>query len=603
MRIDTGSNEATRAISGSTQAAAPEALQEGDVLAVKVTALNSDGSVNVRTRAGQVLHARLDISANLQAGQDVSLTIVGKSGDTIIMSLSGHVDALDLSGAVASSLAPASLQAFSDALGSLGFAIDRQTLDSMRNLLTALPELTIPEAAFLAANDIKAGSPSLTAAQNLLINSADTAALIDNIFRLLSQSAPQGEAAGSAPELNTQLFSAPSANPTEGSNPVNTAVSGSIGDVGAAVSEAGDLSAHVAQEAAQVGVLTAPEKSATSNIGEIAATTPNLGEAATASPNLFEAATMGEWVTRLLGSAEGAGGGERGAGGVLGGSAGAPGGAIGAGAAERGAGVAPEDGGGAADKGAAENVSAALRQMPEFRRASEKSLREFSDALIRAAVDAAGVSESGGEGAAKKLTDMLSGLFTALPKGEENPGELLRRTKNELAVRLAFFEEALEQAPLSGKQALRAETQKLAEHIKLLGEINQFVYTQLPVTIAGKRTSAELYVYKNRKGKGKLDPTDARILVSLDLEHMGHTESFIRVRGKEVNLEMETASSAAKAALESSEAELALGLKEAGFRLAGLRITEKAAQTTPLTALLTLAAHERRQNPHLDFTI
>lgn len=254
---------------------------------------------------------------------------------------------------------------------------------------------------------------------------------------------------------------------------------------------------------------------------------------------------------------------------------------------------------GAKSSGAKQVILEFLSRIPEFSGTPLRALEKFADTLINVARQTA---EAGGDGA-DKLSALLDGLFKKLPPPGEKGGDVLRRAREELFVRLSLFEEALSRSNMPGKEAMLAKTQELAEHTRLLNRLDQFVYMQIPIKLGEDRKTAELYVYKKKSGSKIIDPDNVSILLALDLEHMGHLESFVRIRGREVSLQTEVEAEEAKAFFSDNIRPLHELLAEIKFKLADAKVSCSKEQTTPLTALMSLLEHDKRTKAGIDYTV
>ena len=218
--------------------------------------------------------------------------------------------------------------------------------------------------------------------------------------------------------------------------------------------------------------------------------------------------------------------------------------------------------------------------------------------LLRIAGESAGTA--GGE--PEKIETLLDKLFTRIGKGDENEGARLKTAREELFARLALIEEAISRASPPARAHMLEQTHKIMEHVRLLNNIDQFVYMQLPVQLGQERKSAELYLFK-KKGGRKPDPDNVNILLALDLEHMGHWESLMNIRNKDVSMHMEVQGAAEKEHFSENTVLLHDMLAEAGFKLVSTDISYSEDETTPLTALTTLGRFTTGKAGRVDFMI
>jgi len=243
-------------------------------------------------------------------------------------------------------------------------------------------------------------------------------------------------------------------------------------------------------------------------------------------------------------------------------------------------------------------LSALLAEIPEFRGTPPQALERFSGMLLRVAGE--GASAPGGE--IEKLQAQLDKLFTRIGKGDTDAGSRLKEAREELYARLALIDEAISRAAPEGRAEMHGQTQRLMEHVRLLNSIDQFAYMQLPVQFGEERKTAELYLFK-RRGNSKPDPENVNILLALDLEQMGHWESLVNIRKKDVSIQMEVRGEREKEHFSENTVMLHEMLAEAGFKLVNTDIKHSEKETTPLTALLSLGRYTAGRSGTIDFWV
>ena len=253
---------------------------------------------------------------------------------------------------------------------------------------------------------------------------------------------------------------------------------------------------------------------------------------------------------------------------------------------------------GAPDSNLHAQLSTLLAEIPEFRGTPPQALERFSGMLLRIAGE--GAFDPGGE--IEKLQAQLDKLFTRIGKGDTDAGARLKEAREELYARLALIEEAISRAAPAGRAEMHGQTQRLMEHVRLLNSIDQFAYMQLPVQFGEERKTADLYLFK-RKGSRKPDPENVNILLALDLEHMGHWESLMNIRKKDVSIQMEVRGEREKEHFSENTVMLHEMLAEAGFKLVNTDIKHSEKETTPLTALLSLGRYTAGRTGTVDFWV
>ena len=247
---------------------------------------------------------------------------------------------------------------------------------------------------------------------------------------------------------------------------------------------------------------------------------------------------------------------------------------------------------------AGKEIAELLSQIPEFQGTPAPALERFSNMLLKVAGDNRNVPNNDVE----KLTDLVNKLFTRIEKNDNDAGLRLKSAKEELFARLALIEEMISRAGSSTKTPMLEQTRRLMDHVRVLNNIDQFGYMQIPVQIGEERRTAELYLFKKKAGK-RLDPENVNILLALDLENMGHWEGLINFRNKDVSIKMEVPGPEEKEYFSENTVLLHELLASAGFKLVNTDITHSGYGTTPLTALSEFDRLTRSRTGSIDYRI
>lgn len=206
-----------------------------------------------------------------------------------------------------------------------------------------------------------------------------------------------------------------------------------------------------------------------------------------------------------------------------------------------------------------------LSHVPLFQGLSARSRAGISESLARIA---ASIPDLGDEAELfEHIEKFARSLFLRPEDGARATAAKLRAGREELFLRLAFFRDAVSASASGAKAAILEQTQKLMDHTRLLSGLDQFAYLQLPIQMEGRRKSAQLYIYKkDRGGTKRIDPEDVRILLALDLEHMGHLETLIDIRGREVSLRFDVENNEIAASFKQNATKLHKLLDALGYK-------------------------------------
>ena len=551
MRLDAVSAQpvvvtSTASKPGTAAAKAPE-LPEGEVISARVLSVG-DGTASLRTEDGALLQARLENGVTLTAGADVYL-LVRESGSEVVV-MSPVNPSLETAAAQLLHAQPADpfIAEIFNQLVALGYEPTEEIMSAMRQLLTESPNLTMREAAFFAAQKLEAEPNILYAFRAVVSGDADTASLLDKLAAadiLTTANMPQTVTAETTPPLEAVMI------PAEAATAIDTAVMPE--------SPAMPETAAPLETVKQEGLIPAVITSADSPEAQVAAAETQAFASPANAPEL-EAPAFGRWLMEALGA------------------------------------VIP----------AQENVVTvtheALASSPLLDGLSERTLAGMAESLNRIA---GSIPKSSTETELfENIARFARELFVRLDgQDDADMGERLKSIREDLYIKLAYFRDAVAASGASAKDVLLDQTQKLMDHLRLLNGLDQFVCVQVPVQLEDRNANAELYIFKRKKnGRPKIDPENVKILLALDLTHMGKLETMIEILGRDVALRFEVENDDVAKELRYNSARIHKLLEEAGYKFAGSTFAAKKSDSTIETALLTLLETERRHG-HTDMLL
>jgi len=590
--------------------AATDSLKEGDIVKAGVVSSDKSGNVTLKMENGQSFSAKLGVDIKLSPGDTILLEVTGKEKDQLSLSFKGVETADDDLSPGRTNLikdfSDKSLAPFANKLAELNMPVTEASARMMRELIAANPGLSLDEAAFLASNKLTGDESLMRAALDTLAGGDKTDAMIARLLSLAGDQQSENAPVSTANDLWVPNSPKIPANSTPLTELITTLVK-SFSDTQAIISqpnpnmqtneENGQLFLQKDQVTAQIAqgegspASQTPGQITQGTQGDNPIVSQNPGETIV-SPNTAE--SPGQIIQQQTGTPPGN---------IVPGEQPAP--AAQTAAASETPPAAPEQTSSSPPpsttaqtmQSMSSTVAHLLSNIPQFSGTPPSALQRFSEMLLRVAgenTEAANDKDT--------LTAQLDKLFTKIGRDDSDAGTRLRDARQELYTRLALVEEAISRAAQPARAEMLVQTQKLMDHVRLLNSIEQFVYMQLPVQLSEERKTADLYVFK-RKGGKRADPENVNILLAIDLENMGHWESLVNIKNKDVSIQMEVRGEAEKDHFNSSTVLLHNMLDEAGFKLVSTNIKLAEEETTPLTALSTFDRYTGGKQGIIDFRI
>jgi len=620
MRIDASNILAQGGVKIKVGSEATDSLKKGDVLRAEVVSSDKNGTVSLKMENGQSFSAKMGIDVKLSPGDVVLLKVTGKEEGQLSLSFSGVEtadDDLSLSQTnLVKGFSDKTLAPYASKLSELNMPVTEESSRVMRDLIAQNPKLSLDEAAFLASNKLTGDESLMKAALATLATGEKTDAMIERLLTMVSEQASASEADGKGSPFTVS---------TTTSSPLTellTTIVKSFSNVFATPAQSEQAPANTTQQIItqpdinmQINAENTQENLTQINVqGESAVKQGVQGDVSTLQQEVLSTPTGADnqAPTASPGQVQGAqvmpeAAASANAAAVPEGQAAAQGTqppqTSAAGAAVPQENATAQNVQGQQEPTAAQTtqsvsnvVAQVLSDIPQFSGTPQSALHRFSEMLLRVAGESA---EAAGD--KETLTAQLDKLFTKISRNDTDAGARLRDARQELYTRLALVEEAISRAAQPARTEMLMQTQKLMDHVRLLNSIEQFVYMQMPVQLGEERKTADLYVFK-RKGGKRADPDNVNILLAIDLEFMGHWESLINIKNKDVSIQMEVPGQAEKDHFNANTVLLHKLLDEAGFKLVSTNIKFSEEETTPLTALSTFDRYTGGKQGIIDFT-
>ncbi len=192
------------------------------------------------------------------------------------------------------------------------------------------------------------------------------------------------------------------------------------------------------------------------------------------------------------------------------------------------------------------------------------------------------------------LADRLITLIVDLRSQKTLPAQL-KKSVEELPAQIKELKISLQSSDINDRNTLVHHAENLDRQLSLMSELKRFDCYHIPLTgMNSEQTTAELYVFRQKRRKADADPETFAVLLALDTQHMGRVETMIRAAGHSVTLEFRLEMEALTGAFEQAAKELETVIAQTGFRLSGVSVRELAVRTTVLNAE---EAQPKRQAP------
>ena len=545
-----------------------DSLKAGDRVRAEFVS-NDNGAVVMKTADGELFKARLDTDVALTAGDKLLLEFVGREDENIVLSVvkeetqaGQSADLLRL----VRDFDDKSLAQMAAKLSELNLPVSEKTARLMLELLQQNPGMTPDEAAFIASNKLTGDESLARAALALLSDGTKTDAVIEKLIDLLNQ--PEtARTTPPSPIPNSELPPSDPAVPHSAFRIPNSSITSWLAQIGEGTDDGFPIitqSDTNMQSRITPNIEENPQNNAFfDDLGGVNGETGEFGirnsefgikhegeisQIAIHDSQLSDAQVNSEFGIR--------------------------------------------------NSEFKSEIAKIISEIPEFRGTPAEAVERFANMLVRVAGESADISAGNSE----KLKELLENLFTRIERNDENAGERLKSAKEELFARLAIIEETIDRASPPARTEMLQQTRSLMDHVRLLNNIGQFVYMQLPVKMGEENKTAELYLFK-RKGGRKPDPENVNILLAIDLENMGRWEALLNIKGRDISIQMEVRGAEEKEFFSENTVLLHNILDEAGFKLVSTGITHSENETTPLTALKTLDRYTNGNGRGIDFRI
>lgn len=206
----------------------------------------------------------------------------------------------------------------------------------------------------------------------------------------------------------------------------------------------------------------------------------------------------------------------------------------------------------------------------------------------------------------EKASDLLKSVFVRTDsqdlKSELESGRLFK----EILQKLDEVRSSIQTLDPAIREDISGRLNRVEDGIRLLNEVNTSgAYLQIPLNLEGFRTTGELYVMKRDARKKRLDPGNVTMLIALDTQNIGHVETLIDIRDKNVSIGMRAGEQEVLDFIKENCRHLYQALSDKGYRLVDIKYRVLEEKTTPLNAeeIAMRDAQNRRGNERMKFDL
>jgi hypothetical protein len=169
------------------------------------------------------------------------------------------------------------------------------------------------------------------------------------------------------------------------------------------------------------------------------------------------------------------------------------------------------------------------------------------------------------------IRDIIETLFTKImpERARELPSEMdIPKQAREIGRLLSAIMERSGSLPEQIRSDVMNTAREIVHTLKFAEQIGHCAsFAQLPVTINGERTTAQLYVFNDSAEKKRIDPQNATLFVSLATANLDTVEGFVKMIGTGVEADFTLRSEEAADLFRAGLPELSELLEARGYRL------------------------------------
>ena len=137
---------------------------------------------------------------------------------------------------------------------------------------------------------------------------------------------------------------------------------------------------------------------------------------------------------------------------------------------------------------------------------------------------------------------------------------------------LSLASDSAKLAGEKGGQAIRPVVQELSNALRFFSQVNTYhVFMHIPLIINRHETAGQLYIMKRKSKKGRIDPNQFTLFMSLNTRNLGLVETFLNAAYKYVTVHFRVESDHLADFVEAQRKDLYDTLEKKGYKLAEMK--------------------------------
>ena len=201
----------------------------------------------------------------------------------------------------------------------------------------------------------------------------------------------------------------------------------------------------------------------------------------------------------------------------------------------------------------------------------DELIKDFAEDIIKIADRARGYFEKESPDVRKIIGSILEKAYVRVEDDRieridlEEKAEILKKI-------LDLASDTARLAGEKGSQAIRLVVRELADALRFFSQANTYhVFMHVPLMINRHETAGELYIMKRRSRKGRIDPNQFTLFMSLKTQNLGLVETFLNASLRYLTIHFRVESDDLAKYVKAHRKDLYDALEKKGYKLAEMK--------------------------------